>query len=44
VPDRLDIVPDEIAGGHCVAFSRPEEVADMLEGYAATAPATRTGR
>lgn len=35
VPDRLGIIPDEIAGSHCVALSRPAELADMLEGYAA---------
>ncbi len=39
VPDRLGIVPDEITGSHCVALSRPKELADMLVGYAATAPA-----
>jgi pimeloyl-ACP methyl ester carboxylesterase len=39
VPERLGIAPDEIAGSHCVALSRPKEVADVLEGYAATAPA-----
>ena len=32
--ERLRIVPDEIAAGHCVAFSRPTELAAMLEGYA----------
>lgn len=37
VPERLGIVPDEIAGSHCVALSRPVEVADKLEGYAAAA-------
>jgi pimeloyl-ACP methyl ester carboxylesterase len=42
VPERLGIVPDEIAGSHCVALSRPKDVADMLEGYAATAPTGRT--
>lgn len=31
VAERLGIVPDEIAGGHCVALSRPEELADLLE-------------
>jgi pimeloyl-ACP methyl ester carboxylesterase len=41
VPDRLGIVPDEIAGSHCVALSRPGELADMLAGYAAAASATR---
>ena len=35
VAERLNIVPDEIAGGHCVALSRPKELADILEGYAA---------
>ncbi|MFG2772735.1 alpha/beta fold hydrolase [Streptomyces sp. NPDC048350] len=30
---RLGIVPDEIGGGHCVALSRPKELADLLEGY-----------
>jgi pimeloyl-ACP methyl ester carboxylesterase len=29
--ERLGIVPDEIAGSHCVALSRPEEVANILE-------------
>ena len=33
--DRLGIVPDEIAAGHCVALSRPKELADLLVGYAA---------
>lgn len=32
VADRLGVVPDEIAGGHCVALSRPTELADLLEG------------
>jgi pimeloyl-ACP methyl ester carboxylesterase len=34
VPERLDIIPDEIAAGHCVALSRPKELADLLVGYA----------
>lgn len=33
VADRLGVVPDEIASGHCVALSRPKELADILEGY-----------
>lgn len=37
VPDRLGIVPDEIAGSHCVALGRPEALADKLEAYAAAA-------
>ncbi len=34
VADRLGVVPQEIAAGHCVALSRPKELADILEGYA----------
>ena len=34
--ERLGIVPDEIPGGHCVALSRPKELAELLIGYAAT--------
>ncbi|WP_157246842.1 alpha/beta fold hydrolase [Nonomuraea typhae] len=37
VRDRLGIVPDEIAGSHCVTLSRPKQVADLLAGYAAAA-------
>jgi len=33
VPERLGIAPDEIAAGHCVALSRPRELADLLTGY-----------
>ncbi len=36
VAERLAIVPDEIAAGHCVALSRPVELADMLVDYTAT--------
>jgi pimeloyl-ACP methyl ester carboxylesterase len=36
VAERLKIIPDEIAASHCVALSRPKELADMLERYAAT--------
>jgi hypothetical protein len=32
VTNRLDIAPDEIASGHCVALSRPKELADLVEG------------
>jgi pimeloyl-ACP methyl ester carboxylesterase len=35
VRERLGIVPDEIDGGHCVALSRPKELADRLVGYLA---------
>ena len=34
VRERLSIRPDEIAGGHCVALSRPKDLADLLVGYA----------
>lgn len=30
VHDRLDVAPEEIAAGHCVALSRPRELAAML--------------
>jgi SAM-dependent methyltransferase len=33
VAERLGVVPDEIAAGHCVALSHPKELADILEGY-----------
>ncbi len=33
VAERLGIVPDEIAAGHCVALSRPKELAELLHGY-----------
>ena len=33
VDERLGIVPDEIDAGHCVALSRPFELAVMLDGY-----------
>lgn len=34
VAERLDITPDEIAAGHCVALSRPRELAEILDGHA----------
>lgn len=43
VDERLGIVPDEVAGSHCVALSRSGELADMLEGYATGQPFTTTG-
>ncbi|WP_103349457.1 alpha/beta fold hydrolase [Amycolatopsis sp. CA-128772] len=33
--ERLGLVADEIAAGHCVALSRPAELADLLERYRA---------
>lgn len=35
VAERLGVVPDEIAASHCVALSRPRELADLLESYTA---------
>jgi hypothetical protein len=36
IPDeRLGITPDEIDAGHCVALSRPSDLADRLESYLA---------
>ena len=34
VSDRLVMTADEIRAGHCVALSRPKELADLLVGYA----------
>ena len=34
VTERLGVVPDEIAAGHCSALSRPHEVAMLLDGHA----------
>ena len=31
--DRLGITPDEIDGSHCVALSRPKELAERLESF-----------
>src|SRR5215217_4741382 len=33
--ERLAITPDEIVGGHTLALSRPKQLADRLETYAA---------
>ena len=38
VAERLAITPDEIAAGHCVALSRPKELAELLVGYAIRHP------
>jgi pimeloyl-ACP methyl ester carboxylesterase len=42
--DRLGITPDEIHGGHLVALSHPDELADRLETYVAAGPGARRGR
>jgi pimeloyl-ACP methyl ester carboxylesterase len=41
VGERLGIAPDEIASGHCVALSRPRELADILAGYSVAANRAR---
>jgi hypothetical protein len=33
VKDRLGMTPDEIDGSHCIALSRPKELADRLDNY-----------
>jgi hypothetical protein len=33
VAERLNITPDEIASGHCIALSRPKELAEVLSDY-----------
>jgi pimeloyl-ACP methyl ester carboxylesterase len=33
VRERLGITPDEIDGGHCIALSRPKELAGRLDAY-----------
>lgn len=35
--DRLGVEPDVLPGGHCLAKSRPAELADLLERYLASA-------
>jgi len=35
VHDRLGITPDEMDGGHTPALSRPSELAERLDSYAA---------
>jgi pimeloyl-ACP methyl ester carboxylesterase len=37
VAERLGVVPDAIASGHCVALSHPHELSDLLDGYARSA-------
>jgi hypothetical protein len=36
VRERLGIVADEIDSGHCVALSRPQELAERLDAYQAS--------
>jgi pimeloyl-ACP methyl ester carboxylesterase len=42
VRERLGIDPDEIDGGHCVALSRPKELAERLDAYAQSAAPLRS--
>lgn len=44
VAERLRIVPDEIAASHCVASSRPKELAELLERYATEARRASSAR
>jgi pimeloyl-ACP methyl ester carboxylesterase len=44
VTERLGITPDEIAAGHCVALSRPEELAAILDSYARSRAKNPPGR
>jgi pimeloyl-ACP methyl ester carboxylesterase len=39
--ERLGIVPDEIAAGHCVALSQPNALADLLHSYTQPQDETR---
>jgi pimeloyl-ACP methyl ester carboxylesterase len=41
VKERLDIPPDEIDASHCVALSRPRELASRLEAYLSNEPGAR---
>jgi hypothetical protein len=36
VAERLGVVPDEIEAGHCIALSRPRELAGLLATDAAS--------
>jgi len=38
VQERLGITPDEIDAGHCVALSRPKELAERLDAYCREVP------
>jgi pimeloyl-ACP methyl ester carboxylesterase len=38
VAERLAVTPEEMSAGHCVALSRPKELADVLVGYLVRAP------
>jgi pimeloyl-ACP methyl ester carboxylesterase len=42
--ERLGITPDEIDGGHALALSRPHELADRIEAYAAQQGLIPAGR
>jgi pimeloyl-ACP methyl ester carboxylesterase len=44
VQERLGITPDEMAGGHLVAFARPKELADHLEAYRKSVAGGEYGR
>ena len=44
VKKRLGIIPDEIDGGHCIALSRPKELAERLDAYTRSRQATSVGK
>jgi glycerate-2-kinase len=41
VRDRLGIMPDEIASGHCVSLSKPRELVEILERYRLSLPSVQ---
>jgi hypothetical protein len=43
VRERLGITPDEVDGSHCVALSRPKELAERLESYRTELETARRG-
>jgi pimeloyl-ACP methyl ester carboxylesterase len=42
--ERLGLDVDEVPGGHCLALSRPRELADLLESYLGSSQATPLSR
>jgi pimeloyl-ACP methyl ester carboxylesterase len=42
--ERLGLDVDEVPGGHCLALSRPSELADLLESYLGSSQATPLAR
>src|SRR5919106_1341073 len=44
VREMLGIIPDEMDGSHCVALSRPKQLADRLETYGSSSRNLSHGR